>query len=82
MREERGCLKSPFFSVTGVLDQEEVVALLDTGAEFSVISASRLSKDMLKCLKLPSVVKCRGVGGEMVQVKGQISRDVQMTGTH
>ena len=36
---------------------------------------------MLKCLKLPSVVKCRGVGGEMVQVKGQIIRDVQLTGT-
>ena len=66
--------KSPFISVTEVLDQHEVVAMLDTGAEFSLISASRLSKDMLKCLKLPSVVKCRG---EMVQVKGQIIRDVQ-----
>ena len=58
--------------------------MLDTGAEFSYISASRLSKDMLKCLKLPSVVKCRGVGGEMVQVKGQIIRDVHavlLTGT-
>ena len=73
--------KSPFISVTGVLDQHEVVAMLDTGAEFSLISASRLSKDMLKCLNLPSVVKCRGVGGEMVQVKGQIIRDIQLTGT-
>ena len=25
---------------------------------------------------------CKGVGGELVQVRGQICRDVQLTGTH
>ena len=74
--------QSPFVSVTGVLDHQDIAAMLDTGAEFSLISANRLSKDSLSCLKGSPVVTCKGVGGELIQVKGQICRDVQLTGTH
>ena len=74
--------RSPFVSVTGVLDHQDIDAMLDKGAEFSLISANRLSEDSLNCLKGSSVATCNGVGGELVQVKGQICRDVQLTGMH
>ena len=64
--------RSPFVSVTGVLDHQDIDAMLDKGAEFSLISANRLSEDSLNCLKGSPVVTCNGVGGELVQVKGQI----------
>ena len=56
--------------------------MLDTEAEFSLISANRLSEDSLNCLKGSLVVTCKAVGGELVQVKGPICRAVQLTGTH
>ena len=65
-----------------MLDEKDIAAMLDTGAEFNIISANRLSEDSFNCLKGPPVVTCRSVGGELVQVKGQICRDVQLTGTH
>ena len=68
--------KSQFVSVTGVLDHQDIAAMLDTGAEFSHISANRLSEDSLNGLKGSPIVTCKGVGGEFAQVKERICRDV------
>ena len=65
-----------------MLDEKDIAAMLDTGTEFNIISANRLSEDSLNCPKGPPVAMCMSVGGELVQVKGQICRDVQLTGTH
>ena len=67
--------KSPFVSVTGVLDHKNIVAMLNTGAEFSLISANRLSKDSWNHLKGSPIMTCKSVRDELVQAKGQIYRD-------
>ena len=63
--------KSPFVSVTGVLDHQNTAAMLYTRAEFSLISANRLSEDSLNCLKGSPVKTCKGVGDKLVQVKDE-----------
>ena len=46
------------------------------------MSANWLSEDSLNCLKGSPVMTCKSGGGELVQVKGQRCRNVQLTGTH
>ena len=56
-------------------------AMLDTGADFSLVSASRLRHDTLQQLIPVTTGTCRGVDSKQVEIAGELWRDIEIGGT-
>ncbi len=55
--------------------------MLDTGADFSLVSASRLRQDTLQQLIPVTTGTCRGVDSKQVEIAGELWRDIEIGGT-
>ena len=52
--------------------------MLKTGAEFSLVAAERLSEAALAKMETAEAEGCRGAGGKMIKIEGQLIGDVRV----
>ena len=55
--------------------------MLDAGADYSLVSASRLRQDTLQQLSPVTTGTCRGVDSKQVEIAGELWRDIEIGGT-